>query len=121
MKLANLPFADSTIDPAVLLANPLLREYGQLVNLKMARVVSVFEPASYVAKVTRRRQCGCVNSPAIQIDKNDNVLKIFKNQVAYSTKMGKSLYYSVNDDSQETICTYCNTKYQVAETKYETC
>ena len=99
---------ESTIDPKVLLGNPLLREYGQLVNLKMARVVSVFEPAAYVSKIYRRRQCGCTNTPAFKIDKNDNVLKIFKNQVAYSTKMGKSLYYSVSDETQETVCTFCN-------------
>jgi len=55
------------------------------------------------------------------VDKNDNVLKIFKNQVAYSTKMGKSLYYSVTDESQETVCTYCNQKYIVVDTKYEPC
>lgn len=55
------------------------------------------------------------------IDKNDNVLKIFKNQVAYSTKMGKSLYYSVNEETQDTLCQYCNTKYIVSDTKYAPC
>lgn len=119
--MANLPVVESNVDPKVLLGNPLLREYGQLVNLKLARVVSVFEPASYVSKVFRKRQCTCVNSPPFMIDKNDNVLKIFKNQVAYSTKMGKSLYYSVTDETQETVCTYCNQKYLVIDTKYEPC
>lgn len=111
---------ETSIDPKVLLANPLLREYGQLVNLRLARVVSVFEPASYVAKVSRKRQCACVNSAPFVISKNDNVLKIFKNEVAYSTKMGKSLYYSVTD-ALETVCEYCYTKYLTIDTRYEAC
>ena len=98
LKLANLPKVNDCIDPKVLLGNPLLREYGQLVNLKLARVVSVFQPASFMSKRYKRKQCACVNSPLFVEDKNDNILKIFKNQVTYSTKMGKSLYYSVNDD-----------------------
>ena len=53
--------------------------------------------------------------------KNDNVLKIFKNQVAYSTKMGKSLYYSVNDEIQESVCLYCFQKYLIIDTKHQPC
>lgn len=79
MKLANLPTVNDSIDPKVLLANPLLRDYGQLVNLKLARVVSVFDPASYISRISKRRACSCVNAPLFVQDQNDNMLKIFKN------------------------------------------
>ena len=50
LKLSNLPTAVNTVDPQVLLSDNLLREYGQLVQVKLARVVTVFEPTSYLYK-----------------------------------------------------------------------
>lgn len=87
LKLSNLPTAISTVDPQVLLADKLLREYGQLVQVKLARVVSVFEPSSYLYKQIKKQACNCKIKDSTVIDTNANVLKIFKNQVNYSTKM----------------------------------
>ena len=50
LKLSNFPVAVDRVDPSVLLRERLLREYGQLVQLKFARIVSVFEPSSYLYK-----------------------------------------------------------------------
>jgi cytochrome c peroxidase len=87
--------------------------------VKLARVVSVFEPAAFMY---RKQQCGCINAPTFVEDVNSNVLKIFKNQVAYSTKMGQNLYYEIKtSDGKETVCSYCHTKYAVLYTKYASC
>ena len=101
LKLTNLPTAIDQVDPIVLLSDSLLREYGQLVQVKLARVVSVFEPSSYLYKTVKRRACNCeIKHQGTTITEvNSNMLKIFKNQVNYSTKMGKSLYYDVCEEN----------------------
>jgi len=91
------------------------------VQLKLARIVSVFEPAAYIYKRTKTRQCACHSSPQTIVEEKNNVLKILKNQANYSTKMGKSLYYEVSDDAKDTFCNFCNCKYAVTDTKYAPC
>ena len=59
-----------------------------MVQVKLARVVSVFEPTSYLYKQIKRKSCSCNLREDTKVDINANVLKIFKNQVNYSTKMG---------------------------------
>ena len=49
------------------------------------------------------------------------MLKIFKNQVSYATKMGKSLYYDICEDVKDTFCAVCQAKYTVIDTKYAPC
>jgi hypothetical protein len=49
------------------------------------------------------------------------MLKIFKNQVNYSTKMGKNLYYDVLEESKDSFCTHCNSKYLVTDSKFAPC
>lgn len=55
------------------------------------------------------------------VDVNNNVLKIFKNQVNYSTKMGQRMYYDVCEDVQDTYCDICHAKFTVVDTKYAAC
>ena len=95
LKLSNLPTSVNTVDPQVLLSDRLLREYGQLVQVKLARVVSIFEPTSYLYKQIKKQSCTCGLKRDTVVDINANVLKIFKNQVNYSTKMGQSMYYLI--------------------------
>ena len=49
------------------------------------------------------------------------MLKIFKNQVNYSTKLGKSMYYEVCDDNTDTYCDICHSKFTVVDSKYAPC
>ena len=49
------------------------------------------------------------------------MLKVFKNEVNYSTKMGKSLYYEVCEDKKDTFCDLCYTKFTVVDKKYAPC
>jgi hypothetical protein len=109
------------VNPSLLLNNSLLREHGQLVNLKLARVVSVFEPQAYLYSKIKRRQCSCKLSQEVILERNHNMLKIFKNQVNYSTKMGKNLYYDVLEESKDSFCSHCNVKYLVTDSKFAPC
>lgn len=54
LKLSNFPLSVDRVNPSVLLRERLLREYGQLVQIKLARVVSVFEPSSYLYKQVKK-------------------------------------------------------------------
>ena len=45
LKLQNLPISVGEVSAKFLRNNDLVREYGQLVNLKLARVVSVSQPS----------------------------------------------------------------------------
>ena len=121
MKLSNQPTAVNTIDPNVLLSDKLLREYGQLVQVKLARVVSIFEPTSYLYKQIKKKSCTCNLRNDTVVDVNNNVLKIFKNQVNYSTKMGQKMYYDIYEDVKDTYCDICSAKFTVVETKYAAC
>jgi len=121
LKLSNLPTAVNTVDPQVLLSNTLLREYGQLVQVKLARVVTVFEPTSYLYKQIKRKTCSCLLRDETVIDVNSNVLKIFKNQVNYATKMGQKMYYDICEDVKDTYCDICHAKFAVVDTKYAPC
>ena len=91
--------------------------------MKLARVVSVFEPSSYLYKTVKRRACKCeVKHQGTTITEvNSNMLKIFKNQVNYSTKLGKSLYYEVCEENKDTFCDICQTKFTVVDQKYAPC
>lgn len=59
--------------------------------------------------------------PEYFTETNVNPLKIFKNQVNYSTKMGKSLYYDTVDHKNDIYCTICNQKYIITEKKFAPC
>ena len=52
---------------------------------------------------------------------NSNILKIFKNQVNYSTKMGQKMYYDICEDVQDSYCDICHAKFTVVDTKYAAC
>jgi hypothetical protein len=52
---------------------------------------------------------------------NQNPLKIFKNQVNYSTRLGKHLYYDTIDENNEVFCDNCKTRYIVKNQKYAPC
>ena len=123
LRLKNFPQSLDSLTPHVLMANSLLREYGQLVNLKLARVVAVNEPSQFMYRRTKTRACSCVvkDQPATVVEVKQNCLKVFKNQVNYSTKLGNSLYYDVFDDFEDTHCALCNCKYTVVETKFARC
>lgn len=54
-------------------------------------------------------------------DTNANVLKIFKNQVNYSTKMGQKMYYEICEDVKDTYCDICGMKFTVVDTKFAPC
>jgi hypothetical protein len=101
--------------------NSLLREYGQLVNVKLARVVTTDEPSQFIYKRTKKQNCGCPNQPQTINEVKPNCLKIFKNQVNYNTKLGQSLYYDVFDDFADTFCELCNKKYTIVETRFQRC
>ena len=93
-----------------------------MVQVKLARVVSVFEPTSYLYKQVKKQACTCnLGKRGTVVDTNANVLKIFKNQVNYSTKMGQSMYYDVCEDVKDTYCEVCSMKFTVVDTKYAPC
>ena len=91
--------------------------------MKLARVISVQEPTQFMYRRVKTRCCGCVvkDQPDTLVEVKQNCLKVFKNQVNYSTKLGTSLYYDVFDDFEDTHCWLCNCKYSVAETKFARC
>jgi cytochrome c peroxidase len=49
------------------------------------------------------------------IETSTNPLKIFKNQVNYSTKLGKYLYYDTVSHKNDIYCNQCNQKYVVTD------
>ena len=84
-----------------------------MIKLKLVRVVNVFSPSMYLYSKTYKSQCSCKNNKDTYIytERNTNPLKIFKNQVNYMTKLGKSLYYDTVDEKTDEFCDVCNTKY----------
>ena len=90
-------------------------------QVKLARVVSVFEPTSYLYKQIKKKSCNCNLKNHTIIDVNANVLKIFKNQVNYSTKMGQKMYYDICEDVKDSYCDICSAKFTVVETKFAAC
>ncbi len=88
LKLKNLPTSVPEIEPRLLMHNSHLREYGNLVNVKLARVVHINEPCQFMYRRTKLQTCKCVNQPSVVYEQKLNALKIFKNQVNFSTKMG---------------------------------
>ena len=111
------------ISPQVLLSNALMREYGQLVNIKLTRVASVEEPTQFMQRRTKVRACTCTvkSQPDVKYEVKNNCLKVFKNQVSYTTKLANSLYYEVFDDFADTYCEKCNCKFTVIESKFQRC
>jgi len=94
LRLTHFPTSIKRIDPKALLQNNLLQNHGQLVQIKFARVISVFPPSHYVLRRTKTRMCKCHMSQAEVTEVNNNPLKIFKNFVSYAGPQG-SMYYSV--------------------------
>ena len=54
-------------------------------------------------------------------DYNSNPLKIFKNQVTYTARMGKNSYYETVTDENDRFCEDCKAKYAVKDQKYAPC
>jgi hypothetical protein len=52
---------------------------------------------------------------------NNNPLKIFKNQVNFSTRLGKHLYYETIDEKNEFHCDHCKARYVVKGQRYAPC
>ncbi len=121
LRLTHFPYALAQINPAALLSNALLRNHGQLVGLKLARVVNVFPQQVYLRSKLHMRACHCSSSPETYLEVNQNPLKIFKNQVSYSSRLGKHLYYDTVDDNNEVHCEKCQTRYTVKNQKYAPC
>ncbi|CDW78228.1 UNKNOWN [Stylonychia lemnae] len=121
LRISHFPYFINQIDPATLLSNSILRNHGQLIQLKLVRVLNVFQPSLYLYSKLYKRQCKCVHQPEIITEINTNPLKIFKNQVNYSNKMGKHLYYDTLNEDKDITCDDCDTKYTVAEQKYASC
>jgi hypothetical protein len=55
------------------------------------------------------------------VETNSNPIKIFKNQLGNSTKLGKNLYYGTLDDTLDMACEKCNIKYALIDQKYAPC
>ena len=75
----------------------------------------------YLHSKTHKPSCSCKNQTETKTEINSNPLKIFKNQVNYSTKMGKNLYYDTVDDKNDIYCDDCNAKYTCTDQKYAPC
>jgi hypothetical protein len=93
LRLTHFPYALSQVDPRALQANSIMRNHGQLVGIKLARVVNVMASSLYLHSKLFLRACACPSSPDTLVEMNSNPLKIFKNQVNYTTKLGRHLYY----------------------------
>ena len=115
LRLSHFPYFISQVGPATLLGNSLLRNHGQLVSLKLARVVNVFQPHYYLYSKLHKRSCSCKSQPETFTQLNQNPLKIFKNQVSFSTKLGKHMYYETVDEKNEVHCDVCQAKYVIAD------
>lgn len=132
LKLSHFPNCVKRIDPKALLSNNLLLNHGQLVQIKFARVISVFPSSCYILRRLKKRMCQCHMSPLEINEVNNNPLKIFKNFANYAApaanKQSGGLYYSVlgetdGQDSKknQTFCQYCNEKYQTVLQKFAPC
>ena len=53
LKLTNYPDAVDHLSTEVLLKNSLLREYGQLLQIKLVRVLNVKEPSTFIYHKTK--------------------------------------------------------------------
>eukprot|EP00347_Sterkiella_histriomuscorum_P018336 403345893 len=121
LRLSHFPYALNQINPTALLSNSVLRNHGQLVQLKLVRVLNIFPVQLYLHSKIHKRVCMCTMQPEIFTQVNTNPLKIFKNQVNYTGKVGKHLYYETVDETNEVHCENCFTKYQVVDQKYSQC
>ena len=121
LRLTHFPYGLDQVNPAVLLNNSLMRNHGQLMCMKLARVVNVFPPQDYLFSKIHYRACDCKLSPLTRPEVNSNPLKIFKNQVNYTTKLGKHLYYDTMDEATEVYCDNCHTKYIARNERYAPC
>lgn len=79
LKLTHFPYALDQVNPAALLSNSIMRNHGQLVSIKLVRVVNVFPSQFYLHMRLFLRSCACQKSPETFVEVNSNPLKIFKN------------------------------------------
>ena len=101
-------YFDRRIDPKALLNNQLLANYGQLVQIRFARIVSVFPPSMYIIRRSKKRMCECHLSPEEITEVNNNPLKIFKNFASYAPAAAKgSLQYSVMGEVDKDLDSFC--------------
>lgn len=112
LKLMNFPFAEERLEAHELLRSPYMRTHGQLVALKLARVVSVCQPSLYVESKTFKQLCTCVHSPPYVHKANCNPIKIFRNSTSEFNACMKTQYYkNLVSDELEEVCRYCDQKY----------
>jgi len=52
---------------------------------------------------------------------NNNPLKIFKNQVNLSTRLGKHLYYETLTEKTDFHCDQCQTRYIIKDQRFAPC
>ena len=70
LRLTHFPYAIEQVNPAALLNNSTMRNHGQLISIKLARVVNIFPPQYYLYSKVYQRACHCQNSPPQIIDYN---------------------------------------------------
>lgn len=121
LRLTHFPYALDQVNPATLLTNSTMRNHGQLISIKLARVVNTFPPQFFLHSKLYVRSCRCLGSPEKIVEVNQNPLKIFKNQVNFSSRMGKHLYYDTIDQENERTCDECKTRYLVKNQRYAPC
>jgi hypothetical protein len=112
LKLTHFPCSEERLDAAVLLKSPQLRSHGQLVALKLSRVLSVFPPQFFIQSKTYKRVCDCERSHPFIYKVNDNPMKLFRNNSAgYANCLKSDFYKGILDDDSCEFCPRCNEKY----------